>query len=205
MSRRTKSEMRPQLAVAGWLRWHGKPSKDSEASAPSIPPAEAVAGDASWPGNLAELNRWYAEPPAGQNAAQVFIQGFDAMDGQFRAHGTTNNVNLPLVGKAALPLPASPVPAAMKTAMAELMRQNKSALDLFQQASSLPQSRYPIDLTKGYAALFPDLARAKQAAQLSATFALGQAGLHRGQEAGESLLTGYGIGRSLETEIKEKT
>ncbi|MGD1084279.1 MAG: DUF4339 domain-containing protein [Verrucomicrobiota bacterium] len=196
-------------AVAGWLLWHGKksngpvatlatPTQSAAAAAPT-----PIAGHPDWPKTLAELNEWYAEPPAGQNAAVIFQQGFDVMMVQYNAHsGYQNDANLPVLNlKVAVPLPGSPVPAKMKTAIAAFMQQNQPAWDLFKQGSSLTQSRYPVDFTKGILMtpltnLFP----VAQGTKLAEIFALGYADNHRGNEAGESLLVGYAIGRSLESE-----
>ena len=177
--------------IAGWLFWNAKPSHGAPIAFASHP---------DWPKNLAELNQWYAKPPAGQNAAEVFIKGYDALTEQINAHAHNNDVNLPLVGKAAVPRPGGPVPPAMKKAIADYMQQNQSAWDLFQQGSSLPQSRYPVGFSKGSEATLPHLTHVKQASQLLAVFALGYADTHRAKEAGESLLSGYAIGRSLEAE-----
>jgi hypothetical protein len=187
-------------AVAGWLVWHGKQSNGSEATSGASTVAGApdlFASHPDWPKNLAELNQWYAEPPAGQNAAEVFRQGYNAMKEQISAK--SKNANLPIVGTAAIPQPGSPVPAAMKKAIAEYMQQNKTAWDFFQQGSSLAQSRYPLDFTRANM-LLPDLAPLKQGAQAADLYALGYADTHRGKEAGESVLIGYAIGRSLEAE-----
>ena len=75
-------------AVAGWLVWHGKQSNGSETTTGASPAAgtpDIFASHPDWPKTLAELNKWYAEPPAGQNAAEVFRQGYDAMKEQISA------------------------------------------------------------------------------------------------------------------------
>lgn len=188
-------------AVAGWLLWHGKQSNGPETATGASPAAGTPALFAShpdWPKNLVELNQWYAEPPAGQNAAEVFRQGYDAMKEQISANG--KNENLPVIGTANTPLPDSPVPAATKKAIADYMQQNKTAWDFYERGSHLTQSRYPIDFTQGANMMIPDLAHVKQGAQTAVLYALGYADAQRGQEAGESLLIGYAIGRSLEAE-----
>ncbi|MGD1084280.1 MAG: DUF4339 domain-containing protein [Verrucomicrobiota bacterium] len=193
-------------AVAGWLLWHGKKSKATVATV--APPAEStapapqapIAGHADWPKTLAELNEWYVEPPAGQNAAQVFLQGFDVMSAQMKAHSYGNDANLPVMGKAAVPSLGSPVPAKTKTAIAAFMQQNQPAWDLFKQGSSLTQSRYPLDLTQGANLLLPHLAQVKQGAQAAEIYALGFADTHQAKEAGESLLVAYALSRSLDAE-----
>ena len=188
-------------AIAVWLLWHGKPSNGSEArsgTSPATGKPSSIAGHPDWPKTLAELNQWYAEPPPGQNAAQFFRQGYDAMSEPVRAH--SKDANLPYIGDASAPSPGSPVPAAMKTAMAAFMQENKSAWDFFKQGSSFAQSRYPLDFTKGAYLLLPHLIPAGKATQVAAVFALDYADTQHGKEAGESLLIGYAIGRSLEAE-----
>jgi hypothetical protein len=198
-------------AVAGWLLWHGKQSGGSASPAGASPAsgassvagaADSVAGHPDWPKTLAELNEWYVEPPAGQNAAVFFLQGFDVMSNHIRTYGENERKNgkLPIFGNAPVPSLGSPMPAATKTAIVAFMEQTKPAWDLFQQGSSLAQSRYPLDFTKGESLLLPHLAHVKQATQAAEIYALLYADNHRGKEAGESLLIGYAIGRSLEAE-----
>jgi hypothetical protein len=185
-------------AMAVWLLGRGKQSSGAEATTAESPAPSSIIGHPDWPKTLAELNQWYAEPPPGQNAAQIFMQGYDAMSEQVRAN--SKNVNLPYIGAASAPSPGSPVPAAMKTAMAAFMQENKAAWDFFKQGSSFAQSRYPLDFTKGAYLLLPHLAPARQATQVAEVFALGYADTQHGKEAGESLLIGFAIGRSLEAE-----
>jgi hypothetical protein len=189
-------------AVAGWLVWRGKPSKTAErmttAGNPATEAASLFAGHPDWPKTLDELNTWYVEPPAGQNAAEVFLKGYDLISANIAANA--KNGNLPYTGTASTPSPGVPVPAAMKKAIAAFMQQNTNAWDLLKQGSSLSQSRYPIEFAKGKDTLFPHLPHVKQAGQAAAVFALGYADTQRGKEAGESVFITYSIARSLEDE-----
>jgi hypothetical protein len=202
-------------AVGGWLVWRARQSTGTDDTTSTA--TAAPAANTNWPKTLAELNAWYVEPPAGKNAAEIFLQGFEAMSGPIS--NNNKNVNLPLIGatpnprRGGLPTtaiggtiavsspdPGSPVPAPMKTAIAAFMQQTQPAWDLFEKASSLPQCRYPVDLTKGRDAVLSHLAHVRQAATVSAVFALGYADTQRGKEAGESVFIAYAIGRSLQAE-----
>jgi hypothetical protein len=96
------------------------------------------------PHTLAELNAWYVEPPAGQNAATFFLDGFDALQ-----IGNVDSSSLPLLGKGALPPLGSPMPASIKSALSAIVHSNQEALQLFAEGASHEQSRYPLDLTRG--------------------------------------------------------
>ena len=50
------------------------------------------------PHTLAELNAWYVEPPAAQNAATYFSQGFNAL-----RVANLDSSGVPLLGKGKLP------------------------------------------------------------------------------------------------------
>jgi hypothetical protein len=64
-------------------------------SAGSVHPQPA-AKDVS-PRTLPELNAWYVEPPAGQNAASFYSAGLDAL-----RFGNVSASNLPLLGRGVL-------------------------------------------------------------------------------------------------------
>jgi hypothetical protein len=147
------------------------------------------------PQTLAELDAWYIEPPAGQNAAAFYAQGLDAL--QFGKAGTSN---LPLLGKGQLPPLGTPMPALMKSALAVLVKSNRDALQFFAEGARHDRCRYPVDLALGYDAPFPHVPRLKKAAllvELSATF---HAEANQAEEAANDVLTGLGLARSLSNE-----
>ncbi len=156
-----------------------------------------LAGDEDLPRTLAELNRWYVEPPPGQNAATKFLEGIAALR---ITEVDSNSVSLPRIGKGQLPEPDKPVPAEMKSAITEFIQRNQPALSLFGQAAQLQQSRYPIDLNRGILTLLPHLSKIKRAAHILELSSISHAVAGQSKEAGDDLLTSFALARSLESE-----
>lgn len=160
--------------------------------------AKAVfAADGDLPRTLDELNHWYAEPPAGSNAATKFLEGTAALKITDADKASTS---LPLIGKGELPQADKPVPLEMKTAMADFIQRNQSAIRLFEQAAQLQQSRYPIDLSQGLMPLLPHLAKLHDAARVLEISAISHATAGQGKEAGNDLLVSIALARSLDSE-----
>ena len=177
-------------AAGGLLFWRGHQTKAES-------PAPAQAAKDGRPHTLAELNQWYAEPPAGQNAATLFQKGFEALQ---ITPADQNSPNLPLVGKGPFPLPGNPLLPAMKSAVAGFVQRNQSALSCFEQGAKCEQSRYPIDLTQGASMRLPHLAKLKGAAQLEVLVSLLKADAKQPAEAADAILMALAAGRSLESE-----
>src|SRR5258708_28187503 len=76
------------LVLAGTLLFGRSPDKKHESARPL-----ALAHD-GLPHTLERLNAWYVEPPAGQNAATFYSQGFNALQ-----LGNVGSSNLPLLGQ----------------------------------------------------------------------------------------------------------
>ena len=141
------------LLIAGaagvfWWRFFGDSGPVIKVTTPVEP---------GFPNTLAELNTWYVEPPAGQNAATFFLQGFDALQ-----ITEADRASLPVVGQSALPPLGSPLPPKVKAGIAALSQRNKAAWENFQKGAQCEQSRYPLDLNKGYDTLLPHLTKLKQ-------------------------------------------
>lgn len=98
---------------------------------PAAPFAEAKD---DLPRTLDELNAWYVEPPAGQNAAALYSQGLDALK-----IANAGSSNLPLLGNGQPPPLGTPMPMSMKSALAALVKSNWDALQ------SLPKAPNMID------------------------------------------------------------
>jgi hypothetical protein len=149
------------------------------------------------PRTLEELNRSYAEPPTGQNAAAFFQQGFDALR---ITEADRNSPNLPLIGKGAMPLPGRAVPLAMKSAISGFLQRNQAATQLFEQGAKCSQSRYPIDLTRGSLTPLPHLAKVKHAAQVSVLSALAAVETGPADRVAQGVLLALATARSLDGE-----
>ena len=159
-------------------------------------PASLAAGAKDGlPHNLAELNGWYIEPPVGQNAAAFFSQGFDAL-----RLGAAGSSTLPFLGKGPPPTPGTPLPAPTKSALGAIVLSNQAALQLFAQGADCEQSRYSLDLTRGFEAVFPHLPKIRTAVQVVAVSALVHADARDGKQAATDVLTALGLARSLQAE-----
>jgi hypothetical protein len=113
------------------------------------------------PHTLAELNAWYVEPPAGQNAATYFSQGFNAL-----RVANLDSSGVPVLGKGKLPPLGSSMPASMKSTLATIVGSNREALQLFTQGSKFEQSRFPVDLSLGIDVAFPHLNKILEAGRV---------------------------------------
>src|SRR5262245_14710955 len=147
------------------------------------------------PRTLTELNAWYADPPAGQNAATFLLQGLDAVQ-----LGNAASSNVPLLGKGKLPPLGAPLAAPTKSAIAALARSNREALQFFTQARQYEHSRYPVDLTLGLEALFPHVPKLKNAVALVDLTAIFHAEAGDGKQAANDVLIALALARSLEDE-----
>jgi hypothetical protein len=187
--------------VLGWFIWKGCSTKSSRTNA-GMPTDKAgiqasASTDLGLPRTVQELNAWYEEPPAGENAALVILQGCEQMhlDAAVR-----NSPVLPIVGKGVMPPLSDPLPGSMRTAVSSLVQRNAAALELFQKGAAGKKFRYPMDITQGMLTQLPHLAKLKQAAQLASLAAIESADSRKPERAVDLLLTALGIAQSLEYE-----
>ena len=161
----------------------------------AAPVAPVTGGNDGLPETLAELNAWYVEPPAGQNAATFYLQGFDALQ-------LTNLGTLPILGKGQGQLPPSgtPIPASMKSALAVFLKSNQAALQLFARGAKYDRCRYPLDLTLGYDALYPHCKKLDIAGSVLKLSALCHAEANQAEQAAGDILTGLALADSLADE-----
>jgi hypothetical protein len=176
------------LVAAGtvFVRWHSRQSNPANSG--------PVAND-GYPRTLKELNASYVEPPAGQNAAAFYSQGFDALQ--------IDNVrpsNVPFLGKGTLPSLGAPLPVFMKALSISAITANKAALQFFARGAEFDQCRYPVDLTAGFETIFPHLIKVKSAVQLVALSEMIDLEKHDLKQAAKDELTALALAGSLETE-----
>jgi hypothetical protein len=148
------------------------------------PPATASAIATDLPNTVEELNSWYVEPAPGHNAATINLRAFAAL------HSSPFK----------LPQPSAPLRASTKSALEALVNSNRSALDFLHESVRHDQSRYPVDLNQGFETVLPHLIKFKDAARLTEYSATLNAEQHRGKEAGDDILAGLALGRSLQLE-----
>ncbi|MFN7140927.1 MAG: hypothetical protein ACK4UN_16465 [Limisphaerales bacterium] len=149
------------------------------------------------PATLADFAAMYPEPPAGENAAELFQKAASllVMDDAYK----DEHLMPWLAGKA--PVPNQPLPPAMSNKLAAVVDRNQEAMEWFSKAVKLKQSRYPIDWSKGAEAELPHLSRTcLHSSQFIRWSALRHAA--RGNEAAavESVLVGFALATSLDME-----
>ncbi len=165
-------------------------AKEADSANPIQPAAAPL------PQTLAELNAWYAEPPAGQNAATVILQGVNAM----QIVDAKQNANLPILGNLQPPDPSAPLRPAVKRALAAFLQQNQDALQFFAQSEQYDQSRYPIDFTQGSDMELPHLQGVNNGGKLCEMAAILDAANGDGKKAGDDVATALALARSLKDE-----
>jgi hypothetical protein len=155
-------------------------------------PSAQVARDGI-PRTLAELNTWYVEPQATQNAATIYLQAFESMQ-------TRDFSKVPLLGRGTLPAPASPLSLTTKSSIVSLLAANSQTLLLLARGAGFEESRYPVDLTRGTETAFPHLPKLRSAALLLELAAVQHADTHQGKEAADDVASILALGRSLASE-----
>jgi hypothetical protein len=172
---------------------------------------------AGFPATCAELNAWYIQPPAGENAADVYEQAFahynlwtnegasfsapvDANDRtKFVAPPMRKRDLLPIVGIAKLPPHHGPVTVEQQKLIAEYLSDNAESLKLLHQAASMKSCRYPADFTN-LGSLFPHLNPPRQAARLLELEAILSMDQQQPQLAVESVVASLAVARSWDRE-----
>ncbi|HEX7862143.1 MAG TPA: hypothetical protein VF773_17545 [Verrucomicrobiae bacterium] len=138
-----------------------------------------------------ELDLWYRRVPATSNAALAYLEAYS-----FFVQPGTNNPNEMKV-KLAL---GEPLPAELNTAIDAHLAKNRETLEQLHAAAALPESRYPIDLTKGFETLLPHLAYLKSMAFLLQWEAINQSARGNRPEALRAIKTAFALARTLEGE-----
>jgi hypothetical protein len=172
---------------------------------------------AGYPATWAELDKWYRQPSAGENAADIFGNAFahyqmwtnqlplpseaDATNRTRRSSRPQRKSDLlPIVGMAKLPAMTEPLPAEMEVLVAAYASDNAEALSLLHQAVSVKSCRYPIDLTQAQSTLLPHLTHLRHAARLLCLETLEYEAENKPEQAVESVITSFGVSRSLSQE-----
>jgi hypothetical protein len=148
------------------------------------------------PQTPAELDAWYVEPPAGQNAATFNLRGIKAM----QIKDADKIANLPVLGELPTPPPGTPLPPPVRSTLADFVQHNRDALKFFAQGAQYEQCRYPIDLTKGSDTLLPHLMGIKHGMQLAEMSAILDAENNDEKQAANDVLMTLALARSLKAE-----
>ena len=150
---------------------------------------------AGYPATPAELDDWYAIPPNAENAADVIL---DAISHQYKPQEP--NIDLPIVGLAELPLRTEALGDPTKNLIARHLAANRKALELLHKLAGMQHSRYPIDLSAGFATVLPHISDIRESCKLLALQAVLHAEEANGPQCVESLKSALGVGWSLAKE-----
>ena len=151
---------------------------------------------AGYPVTCAELDEWYSIPESADNASKAIIESFS----HYSKWGEEELKLVPVVGKAELPLRTEPLTEETKTLVTLYLADNQAALDLLHKGAEIEHSRYPIDLSKGFEAVMPDLSNIRSAARLLQLEGVLHAENAKPELALRSITSIFGLGRSLSKE-----
>lgn len=144
------------------------------------------------PTTAVELDRWYTNVPAAENAALAFSDAFRA----YFAPGTNN----PSEMTAEQLVLGQSLPPKLSDAVVSLLSQNIESIELAHHAAEMRASRYPVDLTKGFETLLPHLAQLKRLTLLMKWDAIQHSRTGNRQKALHSVRSGFAIAASLDNE-----
>ncbi len=148
---------------------------------------------AGYPVTYAELDGWYTIPLYADNAADYITTALTYLGiptGE-EAEG------IPLFSKTQLPPRTEPLDDQTQALVARLIGDNEETLGLLHDAASIPDCRYPIDLSLGHGTLLPHISQMRDAARLLALEATLSAERNESEAATQAVLSGYGLARSL--------
>jgi hypothetical protein len=107
---------------------------------------------------------------------------------------------LPIVGRAKLPARTEPLAEDTKALVAQYIADNNEALELLHKAAAIKHCRYPIDLAVGFDAVLPDLKNVRESIKLLELEGLLHAENGEAELAAGSVISSFGLARSLEKE-----
>lgn len=98
-----------------------------------------------YPTTLGELDDWYVTPPAGENAADYFLEAGILLERSSFPDLTL----LPIVGDAASWPLGTPMPDDMREVVGAYLSHESSAFDLLDEGAQFENARYPVNLNLG--------------------------------------------------------
>ncbi len=147
-----------------------------------------------YPTDSKELNAWYPEVPASENAARVYAEAFSRLDP--RQQNFTSAEGVPLE----LPAPTSPLTNQFTSDIHALVNENSDVLKLLHEAALRSHSRYPIDLTTGISTPVPHLKQIRRCQHLLTFENLTLLTAGDAKAAADSIKTSLALGASLDNE-----
>ena len=148
---------------------------------------------AGYPATCAELDQWYTIPENVENAANTFMDAFWC----YREWDKTKSESLPLIGQAKLPARTERLIEDMKVSIAQYIVDNNEALTLLHKAAAIEHCRYPVDLNSGFDVQLKHLSKLRKSMMLLSLEAIWHAENDEAQSASFSLISAFGLARSL--------
>jgi hypothetical protein len=145
------------------------------------------------PTTLLELDQWYRPVPASENAALAFLDAYAL----YVAPASTNN---PSENKKLKMELGEPLPPQLAEQVKTLLSKNRETIEQLHKAAELTQSRYPIDMTRGFATLLPHLANLKRMGQLLGWEAVQQSTDGNKTAALKAIQSAFALAASLDEE-----
>ena len=152
---------------------------------------------AGYPATCAELDAWYTIPESAENAADTFRDSFSHYN---KWEEDKKRKLLPIVGEAELPLRTEPLTEETKALITQYLADNRQALELLHKGAAIEHSRYPVDLSKGFEVLMPDLSNIGDGAKLLTLEAVLHAENGKPEQAVDSITSAFGLACSLSKE-----
>lgn len=145
------------------------------------------------PTSPTELDKWYTFVPAQENAALAFQDAYSL-------YNTPSKTNDPSEMKAFEMILGEPLPEPLAHAVELVVTDNREAIAQAHKAAKLRKSRYPINLTQGFATLLPHLAQLRSLSHLLKWEAVWQSAKGNKNDSLNAVRTGFAIAASLENE-----
>jgi hypothetical protein len=146
------------------------------------------------PATVEELNRWYAYPPAGENAADIFVRAF-------LLYASPELAGPSAVAEAELTLADLPLSEPLRWEYETILEENADALRLLHKAASMRECRYRVDFSlAGIGVVPPHLEGLRRGMQLLEMEMFVCADERNFLGAQAAVMAAFGLARSVEQE-----
>jgi len=149
---------------------------------------------AGYPITCAELDKWQSIPEDVDNAAYMILDAISCYQ------KSTEAESLPVVGRGELLSRTEDFSEETGSRIAQFLGENSEALELLHEAASIEHSRYPVDYRVAMHIVLPELNEIKNCARLARLEAVWRAECNDAERALESMLSVFGVARSLARE-----
>lgn len=148
-----------------------------------------------YPVTLAELDKWYPQPPPDENAADVYRDAY--------AHNVrlgNKELYLPIVGNAKLPPRGESLPQGMRESIAQYLKTNQESIALLHKATAMPYCRVVTHLSISNTSIAPGASDRRLATHQLELEAIYAADSGAGDSAAEAIVASLGLVRQFSKE-----